>query len=33
MHPAWTDERFIYFLTSFYDPIYNVAVMKAELVR
>jgi hypothetical protein len=35
MHPFYTEEqgRFIYFLTSFYDPLYNVSVMKAEVLR
>jgi hypothetical protein len=35
MHPAYTEEegRVLYFLTSFYTPIYNVSVMRAELVK
>jgi hypothetical protein len=35
MHPAYTEEegRILYFLTSFYTPIYNVSVMRAELVK
>jgi hypothetical protein len=35
MHPAYTEEggRIIYFLTSFYSPVYNVSVMGAELVK
>ncbi|MDR0399319.1 MAG: DUF4185 domain-containing protein [Treponema sp.] len=35
MHPAFTEDngRIIYFLTSFYAPVYNVSVMGAELLR
>lgn len=35
MHPVYTKEggKTVYFLTSFYAPIYNVAVMGAELVK
>jgi hypothetical protein len=35
MHPAYTGDggRIIYFLTSFYSPVYNVSVMRAELLR
>lgn len=35
MHPAYTGDngRIIYFLTSFYTPVYNVSVMRAELLR
>ena len=35
MHPAYTEEggRFVYFMMSLWDPVYNVVIVKAEMLK